>query len=60
MSKIFGINSWHRTRCSGSANPTLPVAAGSAEELAEEVRQLRAAVAMYRHVAERLMEERRK
>jgi len=60
MKKTSSLETWHRTRCVLAANSHSTAAPGSTDELAEEVRQLRAAVSVYRHVAERLMEERRK
>jgi hypothetical protein len=51
---------WPHARCGQKAKPTAPLEPHSTEELIEEIRQLRAALAVYRHVAERLMEEKRK
>jgi hypothetical protein len=59
MNKISDIPSRHRANCARRVHTKSPAAPDSREELAEEVRQLKAAVALYRHVAERLLEERR-
>jgi hypothetical protein len=51
---------WNRARCGAGVDLKNPAIPGSPEELAEEIRQLRATVAVYRRIAEKLMEERRK
>jgi hypothetical protein len=60
MTSSSGPVRWCRARSRQNAQPVTPATPHSTEDLVEEIRQLRAAVAVYRHLAERLMDEKRK